>query len=500
MSDTTESSVLTDAAGAKSNNSTPEADAGSKGRGRKLRTPFRRRRGDSTVSARNTDDKPASNARGSKTGRRPNRPDTRPGQKGAGAARGNRRPQKNTRATQVPVQQQSDKELDFALSFLKEEQSLSDRLSVDIDSSALRPKLHKVLAEAGIGSRREMEDLIISGRVSVNGEPAHIGQRVGPKDQVRVNAKLISRPSTSRPPRVLIYHKPAGEIVSHRDPGGRATVFSRLPKVKRGKWLAIGRLDLNTEGLLIFTTSGDLANRFMHPRYGAEREYAVRVFGDIQPEQLAPLTEGIQLDDGPAVFQSLEFIGGEGMNRWYRVTITEGRNREVRRMFEAVGLTVSRLIRTRFGAVVLPSGLRRGRWQELEPEMVTGLMVHLGLLREDDDSYDELDHKQPVSHLSALPPGFSEGSSKASSALLISGGLANGHPAGNRSRRAPTKVAAKARKRAGDQNRPAARKSAAKKSAAPRARKQAGGRKKGDWQPRGASAHESQLVRGIFNK
>src|SRR5690606_26262818 len=216
------------------------------------------------------------------------------------------------------------------------------------------PKLHKVLAEAGIGSRREMEDLIVAGRVSVNGEPAHIGQRVGPNDQVRVNGKLVQRRHTSRPPRVVLYHKPAGEIVSQDDPGGRATVFSRLPKIKTGKWISVGRLDLNTEGLLIFTTSGDLANRMMHPRYGMEREYAVRVLAELTPEQQQALTTGVQLDDGPAAFGTLQFLGGEGSNRWYRVTLSEGRNREVRRMFESAGVMVSRLIRVRFGDIGLP--------------------------------------------------------------------------------------------------------------------------------------------------
>jgi len=274
---------------------------------------------------------------------------------------------------------------------------------------AIYPKLHKVLAEAGVGSRRDMEELIIAGRVSVNGEPAHIGQRVKPNDQVRVNGRPVARAHSRRPPRVILYHKPAGEIVSHDDPGRRATVFARLPKMKTGKWLSVGRLDLNTEGLLILTTSGDIANRMMHPRYGAEREYAVRVLGELGEEQRRALTHGIALEDGPAAFGALEFLGGEGANRWYRVTLQEGRNREVRRMFEAAGVTVSRLIRTRFGEVVLPQNLRRGRWEELDATLVTALMVQLGLARYD-DSDDDDDHphhaRQPRSHDSALPPGF----------------------------------------------------------------------------------------------
>src|SRR5690606_13721396 len=221
----------------------------------------------------------------------------------------------------------ADQDAEQALSYLDRAPDLKRRLGKYLASEAVAPKLHKVLAEAGIGSRREMEELIVAGRVSVNGEPAHIGQRVGLGDQVRVNGKLVQRRHASRPPRVVLYHKPAGEIVSQDDPGGRATVFSRLPKIKSGKWISIGRLDLNTEGLLIFTTSGDLANRMMHPRYGMEREYAVRVLGDLSDEQLKRLLDGVELEDGLAKFGSLDYLGGEGSNRWYRVTIQEGRNR-----------------------------------------------------------------------------------------------------------------------------------------------------------------------------
>lgn len=241
------------------------------------------------------------------------------------------------------------------------------------------PKLHKVLAEGGLGSRREMEELILQGRVSVNGLPAHIGQRILPTDQVRVNGKLIHRRVTSKPPRVLLYHKPSGEIVSQSDPEGRPTVFDSLPRLKTAKWVAVGRLDFNTEGLLIFTTSGDIANRFMHPRYGVEREYAVRTLGELAEADRQRLLHGIQLDDGQANFLRIVDGGGEGVNHWYHVALTEGRNREVRRMFEAVGLTVSRLIRTRYGQFLLPRGLKRGRWQELEPEEVRALMAAVGL-------------------------------------------------------------------------------------------------------------------------
>lgn len=249
----------------------------------------------------------------------------------------------------------------------------------DLTAEDDAPKLHKVLADAGLGSRRDMEELIIAGRVSVNGEPAHIGQRILPTDQVRINGKLLQRKISKKPPRVLVYHKPAGEIVSTSDPEGRPSVFSRLPTMKTAKWLAVGRLDFNTEGLLLFTTSGDLANRLMHPRYGIEREYAVRTLGELEEGMRQKLLAGVELDDGMAQFSRIADGGGEGINRWYRVTIGEGRNREVRRMFEAVGLTVSRLIRTRYGHLTLPRGLKRGRWEEMEENAVRQLLGLIGL-------------------------------------------------------------------------------------------------------------------------
>ncbi|MBU3558710.1 23S rRNA pseudouridine(2605) synthase RluB [Polynucleobacter sp. Nonnen-W13] len=240
-------------------------------------------------------------------------------------------------------------------------------------------KLHKVLADVGMGSRRDMEDLIIQGRVSVNGLPAHIGQRIGPTDQVRINGKPVHRKIQTKPPRVIMYHKPSGEIVSQSDPEGRPTVFDRLPKPRQGRWIAVGRLDFNTEGLLLFTTSGELANRLMHPRYGVEREYAVRILGDLSQENMAQLKSGITLDDGQAKFLRLSMGGGEGANRWYHVALTEGRNREVRRMFEAVGHVVSRLIRTRYGIFLLPPRLRRGKWEEIEAGGIYNLMKFAGL-------------------------------------------------------------------------------------------------------------------------
>ena len=228
------------------------------------------------------------------------------------------------------------------------------------------PKLQKVLAQAGVGSRRDMEELILDGRITVNGEPAHIGQRISFGDHVKVNGKPIKFRIAPPPPRVIAYHKPAGEVVTNDDPQQRPTVFRRLPRLGQGKWQAVGRLDINTEGLLLFTNSGELANQLMHPRFGVEREYAVRVLGTLVDDQREELLEGVDIDGHEASFRSIEDGGGEGANHWYRVVITEGRNREVRRMFEAVGLTVSRLIRIRYGSVVLPRGLKRGMWVDLD--------------------------------------------------------------------------------------------------------------------------------------
>ena len=240
------------------------------------------------------------------------------------------------------------------------------------------PKLHKVLAQAGLGSRLEMEQLILEGRISVNNEPAHIGQRVQFGDQVKVNGKPIRVRIEPPPPRVIAYHKPAGEVVTHDDPQNRPTVFRKLPRLFQGKWQSVGRLDLNTEGLLLLTSSGELANKLMHPRFGLEREYAVRVLGALSNEEKQKLLDGVMLEDGLAQFGSIEDGGGEGSNCWYRVTISEGRNREVRRMLEAVGHAVSRLIRIRYGAMVLPRGLKRGAWMELGERDIRALMQAAG--------------------------------------------------------------------------------------------------------------------------
>ncbi|MEN9996570.1 MAG: Ribosomal large subunit pseudouridine synthase [Pseudomonadota bacterium] len=251
------------------------------------------------------------------------------------------------------------------------------------------PKLHKVLAQAGLGSRLEMEQLILEGRISVNNEPAHVGQRIQYGDQVKVNGRPIRVRIDPPPARVIAYHKPAGEIVSHDDPKNRPTVFRKLPRLQHGKWQSVGRLDLNTEGLLLFTSSGELANRLMHPRFGLEREYAVRVLGALSNEEKQKLLDGVMLEDGMAQFGSIENGGGEGSNCWYRVTISEGRNREVRRMMEAVGHAVSRLIRIRYGAMVLPHGLRRSTFMELDEADIRAL-THAankaGAAREEEDT------------------------------------------------------------------------------------------------------------------
>lgn len=240
------------------------------------------------------------------------------------------------------------------------------------------PKLHKVLAQAGLGSRLEMEALILQGRISVNSEPAHIGQRIQYGDQVKINGKPIRYRIAPPPARVIAYHKPVGEVVTHDDPQNRPTVFRKLPRLVQGKWQSVGRLDLNTEGLLLFTSSGELANQLMHPRFGLEREYAVRVLGALNAEEKKKLLEGVRLDDGMAQFGTIEEGGGEGSNHWYRVTISEGRNREVRRLFESVGHAVSRLIRIRYGAMVLPRGLKRGAWMELDERDIRSLFQAAG--------------------------------------------------------------------------------------------------------------------------
>lgn len=249
---------------------------------------------------------------------------------------------------------------------------------VEADTGASQ-KLQKMLASAGMGSRRDMESRIEAGQVTVNGEKATLGLRVGPTDKVMLEGRHVKLNFEVELPRILIYHKREGEIVSRDDPKARTTVFDALPRVRNGKWIAIGRLDFNTEGLLIFTTSGELANRLMHPSFEVEREYSVRIMGELSQEQMRSMTAGILLDDGKAYFDRIAEMGGEGSNRWYQVIIKEGRNREVRRMFEAMGMMVSRLIRVRFGMVNLPPRIKRGQMLELESIQVAAILKWVDL-------------------------------------------------------------------------------------------------------------------------
>lgn len=238
-------------------------------------------------------------------------------------------------------------------------------------------RLQKLLAQAGFGSRREIEDWIERGRLTLNGKLAQLGNRATPRDKIELDGKPLVFEQATDETRVLVYHKPEGELVSRHDPQGRPTVFAHLPKIKGAKWMSIGRLDYNTSGLLLFTNSGELANGMMHPRFGVEREYAVRVFGGLSDEELERLRTGVTLDDGKAAFGKAVPAGGEGANRWYRVSLKEGRNREVRRLVEALGKQVSRLMRLRYGTVTLPEDLRPGEWRELDPAGVASLLQAL---------------------------------------------------------------------------------------------------------------------------
>ncbi len=242
-------------------------------------------------------------------------------------------------------------------------------------------KLQKVLARAGFGSRREMERWIEAGRVSINGKIVGLGERVTEEDVVRVDGTVVAKQKMqpNRRCRVLVYNKPDGEVTSRNDPEGRKTVFDRLPEIKGGRWIVVGRLDINTSGLLLFTTDGELANRLMHPSYTIEREYAVRVLGEVSKETIELLKTGVELEDGPASFSEIRDTGGEGANHWYTVKLGEGRNREVRRLWESQGVTVSRLTRISYGVATLPRYLRTGRWEEMNEQQVKQLRDSVGL-------------------------------------------------------------------------------------------------------------------------
>lgn len=244
--------------------------------------------------------------------------------------------------------------------------------STSREKSAPGEKLQKVLARTGLGSRREMERWIDAGRVAVNGKVASLGDRVGERDRLTVDGRNLDAPPAQET-RCILYHKPTGEVCSRSDPQGRRTVFERLPKLKSGRWISIGRLDYNTSGLLLFTTDGELANALMHPSSNIEREYMVRVMGEVNGEMLQRMTEGVMLEDGVARFTDIQDAGGEGINRWFYVVLMEGRNREVRRLWESQGLTVSRLKRVRYGEVFIPSRVKQGQWVELERKELKSL-------------------------------------------------------------------------------------------------------------------------------
>ncbi len=237
-------------------------------------------------------------------------------------------------------------------------------------------RLQKLLAARGLGSRREIEGWITEGRVRLNGQPAKLGDRVKVGDRVQVDGEPVYIDPRREPKRqVLIYNKPEGELVTRKDEEGRRTVFEKLPRARGGRWVAVGRLDINTSGLLLLTTDGELANRLMHPSREVEREYSVRVLGEVSDAQLQRLIQGVELEDGPARFERVEEAGGSGANRWYRVVLREGRNREVRRLWEAVGLKVSRLIRLRYGNVEMGARLFTGHWRKATDEELEGLVA-----------------------------------------------------------------------------------------------------------------------------
>lgn len=261
-------------------------------------------------------------------------------------------------------------------------------------------KLQKILARAGQGSRREIEAIIAEGRVSVDGKIATLGDRVqvSSATKIRIDGNLVSLiPAQKEICRVLMYYKPEGELCTRSDPEGRATVFDRLPRLTGARWIAVGRLDINTSGLLLFTTDGELANRLMHPSREVEREYSVRVFGEVDEAMLQRLRKGVQLEDGPACFKQIKIVGGTGLNQWFDVTLTEGRNREVRRLWESQGIQVSRLIRIRYGNIKLEKSLPRGGWEEMGLEQVNYLRQLVGLSVETETKVDVTKNRRRTS-------------------------------------------------------------------------------------------------------
>ncbi|HGO5814548.1 TPA: 23S rRNA pseudouridine(2605) synthase RluB [Mannheimia haemolytica] len=282
--------------------------------------------------------------------------------------------EKPSRPTSKPLTQRIAKKV--------EKTTASEVASQEKKAKVVGEKLQKILARAGQGSRRELEEIIAAGRVSVDGKMATLGDRVqvSSSTKIRIDGHLVNlMPAQKEICRVLMYYKPEGELCTRSDPEGRATVFDRLPRLSGARWIAVGRLDINTSGLLLFTTDGELANRLMHPSREVEREYSVRVFGNIDDAMLQRLRKGVQLEDGPANFKQIKVVGGTGLNQWFDVTLTEGRNREVRRLWESQGVEVSRLIRIRYGNIKLDKALPRGGWEEMGLEQVNYLRELVGL-------------------------------------------------------------------------------------------------------------------------
>jgi len=264
-------------------------------------------------------------------------------------------------------------------------------------------RLQKYLANSGLGSRREIEGWIREGRLKIDGKPAQLGDRVNGDEQITLDERPLSAKRLGAPERMLImYNKPEGEVVTRNDPEGRKTVFEQLPRLQKGRWIAVGRLDVNSAGLLLFTTDGELANRLMHPSQDIEREYAVRIHGEVTQDMLKQLTSGVELDDGPARFEDIVDAGGEGRNHWFHIVIMEGRKREVRRMWEAVGVTVSRLKRVRYGPIILDSPVKVGQWRELDKAERKALLAAAGM--KDNKPWGHVANRRPGGKKPTTPP------------------------------------------------------------------------------------------------